>query len=149
MVALYSLQAEGEGTAMTTETESLEALHLWLATELPELRSPLGFHLHPDVQTNDLSGTARNMSCEEAGCPGWQPNVSTDALLEALRDTCDEVRFRVKRSEGTYRARLCRLIDTLDGPDAAPYPVVIAQADGETAHEALCRAARKALEAAS
>ena len=40
MVALYSLQAEGGGTAMTTATESLEALHLWLATEMPELRKP-------------------------------------------------------------------------------------------------------------
>ena len=40
-----------ERTAMTTETESLEALHLWLATEFPELRLYGVIHLHTDVQS--------------------------------------------------------------------------------------------------
>ena len=108
---------------MTTQApETLEALHLWLATELPELR----LYSRHDVTS---SGS-------------WFPNVSTDALLEALRR---QGRSEVKFSMATDSTRTVCSIDSFL---AKGFEEAIATSGvADTLHEALCRVARKALEA--
>ena len=119
---------------MTTAVESLEALHLWLAEKLPELRRlEGGMHLHPDVQLHGRSGTARNMPCEEAGCPGWLTNVTTDALLEALR------------AQGWHNVVFTFGSVVICWLDKSP-AITHRHSSADTIHEALCRAALKALE---
>ncbi len=123
---------------MTTETESLEALHLWLATELPELRDGLEYL---EKVHEDIGGIFFTEAQVERG---WVPNVTTDALLEALR------------AHGVQRVVIF-LTDPALGPGNPERTRVLLMQRGssepfagaETAHEALCRAARKALEAAS
>lgn len=72
------------------------------------------------------------MNCEEAGCPGWLPNVTTDALDGSLMN----LGYHVSRAKvnGEYRTLY-----------SWPDDVVRSQiAYGPTAHESACRAARKA-----
>ena len=129
----------------TTETESIEALHLWLATELSELRrqchclgypGQVGYGYVTDCWAC-FRANAHEPKCD-CDSRGWVPNVETDALLEALRARDDQ-----------YAE-----VDFIGG--SAVWTVSILTRDekqhlanGATAHEALCRAARKALEAAS
>ena len=103
---------------MTTAVESLEALHLWLATELPELRR--------------YSRKASHFNSE--GSPQyWVPNVETDALLEALRAQGWPLgNWAMSESHSTV---------SVDDGDRQRH------GQAPTFHEALCRAARKALEA--
>ena len=136
---------------MTTETESLEALHLWLATRLLELRRPVN---HAVPQGGPFNGQAMDFGLLPSGEPdgsrehcacgerGWQPNVTTDALLEALRQryVSGETPLSVEIGLG-YIA-----IDVFGDV----YEKIREGWDEERpVHEALCRAARKALEAAS
>ena len=114
---------------MTTETESIEALHLWLATELRELRLP----------AEEWDGVPAEYP-DAAVSRGWTPNVTTDALLEALRPLGWVTHFTTYQ---TLPQIICYLTDSLE------LWAKEVSADGDTPHEALCRAARKALEAAS
>ena len=128
----------------TTETESREALHLWLAERLSELQE----------KCRNCGGFGRGIYHREVFlgkpwpirqpdmhvCPkcferGWMPNVSTDALLEALARKGME---RVNLLGGHHWSA-----EFLDFGEVKGYGA------GATPFEALCRAARKALEAAS
>ena len=103
---------------MTTAVESLEALHLLLATELSELRDYDRFDF--DIPS---------------GSRGWVPNVTTDAIDGAL----------MERGYHVSRAKVNDEYRTLySWPDDSSRSRM---AYGATAHESACRAARKALEA--
>ena len=118
---------------MTTAVESLEALHLWLATELPELRLTLLEAYRPPSDYSD-SDIER----------GWVPNVATDTLLEALRERgWKEIGFGFGfRPHATEPDLVPAVRCSLDkGLTEVP-----THASGPTPFEALCRAARKALE---
>ena len=103
---------------MTTAVESLEALHLWLATELPSLRKP-------DWRKYDYETKER----------GWVPDVETDGLDGALM----ELGYHVSRAKVNDEYRTL-----YSWPDDSSRSRM---AYGATAHESACRAARKALEA--
>ena len=112
---------------MTTETESLEARHLWLAERL------------------DLWVTASVTGSENLASFSTSrvPNVTTDGLLEALSAAGWAIwGFERTRTDGTApdTPRWYCALDRQSGG--------VAKAEGYTPHDALCRAARKALEAA-
>ncbi len=102
---------------VTTAVESLEALHLWLAERLMELR----------LVAEEADAASVVWSAEEWE-RGWVPNVTTDGLLEALGGKF----VRIHTLEGIASCRVTV---------GATY-----EGRGKTPHEALCRAARKALE---
>lgn len=119
---------------MTTETESLEALHLWLAERLPELRFIV-------TKSGDW-GDRIPPSMKDHVARGWAPNVTTDALLEALRaQGITEVKFSMADQTTTT-------ICSLDAYKATSFEDGVGRTSvAATLHTALCRAARKALEA--
>ena len=129
---------------MTTETETLEALHLWLAERL-NLRRVCP--CDPDCTDVETCATcAANHLAVCAQCHGrrWLPEgVTTDGLLEALR------------TQGISRVTIF-MTDPKSGPGLPDrtrvhlLPLrgqVEPWGGGDRFHEALCRAARKALEA--
>ena len=112
---------------MTTETETLSALHLWLAERLEELRAPFG---------GTVWSTAPEWATAGSQSRGWVPNVTTDGLLEAMRV-----------------AHMGEVLFDLPGDDETEWTIFLngnslPTASATTPHEALCRAARKALDAA-
>ena len=119
---------------MTTEVESIEALHLWLAEKLPALRLTKHSKLCPEY-----GRAVKHDHHPITFCRGWVPDVTTDALLEALP----------RALESQYSGFGIGWCERDDGVDLAlnsdEVPVWVHGADF---HEALCRAARKALEGA-
>lgn len=112
---------------MTTETETLEALHLWLAEKLPKLRESCTC-----FGRDRGAGAGTHAVCDGRG---WVPNVSTDGLFEAM----SRLGWMGELQGSPYLAQF------RSGGDTA----IEGHAEGTTPLEALCRAARKALEAAS
>ena len=130
---------------MTTETESLESVEMALAERFPSMRqSPYAVGAPYRKPDSILAGR------------DWVPNVTTDGLLEALWAS-HEIRFFhdwhpvygdpdhpedwKEHPEDMYEW-VCRL----DKNNVAPTPETHFEEFGSTAHEALCRAAKKALE---
>ena len=71
---------------MTTETESLSDVVLWLATKMPALRAgtcPCAPHC-TDVETCATCAGGHFAVCARCQGRGWVPNVSLEGLLEAL-----------------------------------------------------------------
>ena len=116
-------------SAMTVQTETLEALHRWLAERLPELRRVYQTHAQrADGQPDEHSSY-------------WLPNVTTDGLLEALSQRGWAPIWGLERTNTHGTASdTPRWYCALDrqGPG-------IAKAEAPTPHEALCRAAKQAL----
>lgn len=109
---------------MTTKTETLEELHLALAERLPELQLPL---LEAYRRPSDYSDAAIER--------GWVPNVTTDGLLEALFKRFPDASLVIERTELSIEKNV------VDGD------WLVEGLWKGTHHEALCRAALKALEA--
>ena len=103
---------------MTTQEE----LHLALAERLPELRLTL---LEAYRQPVDYSDAEIER--------GWVPNVTTDALLEALR------------AQGWHNVVFTFGSVVICWLDKSP-AITHRHSSADTIHEALCRAALKALE---
>ena len=119
---------------MTTETESIAALHLWLATKMPELQQKCAGNDLRDAPAHH-GNRYEHAGGGDCGCGGrgWLPNVTTDALLEALPHA-----WRITYNYDNIEIRRGPSLDS----------VILAGVKGRD-NEALCRAARKALETAS
>lgn len=119
---------------------NLEELHLWLAERLPELR--LQCFAQPPSKRHPQCCRADDSRTE---C-GWVPNVTTDALLEALR-RCGFTEVRVRfLTHGRCGVHLSR--SPHEDEEAIPFYTGVGVYD-VSPHEALCRAAKKALDASS
>lgn len=117
---------------MTTEIESLEAVHLWIAERLPQLRATITHVTDESISVSFPDGTMGGMTIGDNPVDiarGWVPNVTTDGLLQIL--------------EGDYHVHF--------GQYGHVYlrefgrSVAAAEASGTTPHEALARAAKLAL----
>ena len=118
-----------QGVGMTTQTETLESVHLFLAARLPELQR--------ECPNHDNRGRGFPCFCDQE--EGWVPNVTTDGLLEALATKgWRNVTYTFEVAE----EKVVRVVCFIDKSPGAAYKV----GEAPTTFEALCRAARKALE---
>jgi len=123
---------------MTTETESLEALHLWLAERLPELQ-----HRRHSMGCSEYGRAVKHDHAPNDLCSCWVPNVTTDALLEVLSGKWPLTLAWYPKSavdEAHWQAIVFTVNEDGSGHDGP-------SGNGTTAHEALCRVAKRALEA--
>jgi hypothetical protein len=133
-------------------TETLEELHLWLATRLPELRE-IGAHAkckrykvpHCWVTKDPewIMLGERFMPHRNCRGQGWMPNITTNKLLPELLFSGWIVEFAKRDRDMTVT--LSRDWDD-DGEPSQVSPVLV---QNTSLPLALCRAAKLALEASA
>ena len=112
--------------------QTLEEVELWLAVNFPELR---------EIQSKRTTSLAFDTYEEIAR--GWVPNVTTDGLLEALTGYKWQFRVEIRRSCPSYSESTVFLHRNWCDGEPDDWHV---RSTSPTTHEALCRAAQKALE---